>query len=252
MKRFMPTLSAALLTLTAFQAVAFEVDGVLAWSKRITLSTPVSGVVQSVEVVPGQRVEKGARLLSLDPRPVQARRARAAAALKSAEANREEARREMDRATELYDRTVLSDHELKQAEINLAAAEAAYASAHAELKLARLDLEYGRLTAPFDGWVLSRSVEPGETVVNRIEARPLLSLAEAGRMVARTSVGAERAAALSPGMAVAVTVNGERFEGRIRAIGMEPPQGSNLYPLEVEFTTEAVLRAGQRATVDLP
>ena len=242
-------LLAALLTLPA---AAFEVDGELHWAKRLTLSTPVTGVVEAAPAVPGQRVEKGALLVRLDQRPFKAKRSRAAANLAATKAALEEAEREMARAEELYDRTVLSDHEFQQAKIGLAAAEAAHRSARAELTLAEVALERSALNAPFDAWVLARPVEAGETVVSRLQARPLVELAEAGRMVVRVSVGADRAANLAPGMAAAVTVNGDRYEGRVRAIAMEPPEGSSLYPLEVEFDSDKPLRAGQRARVDLP
>ena len=253
MNRSLTLAAATLLTATlALPAAAFEVDGELQWSKRLTLSTPVTGVVTEAPVAPGQRVAKGTLLVRLDPRPFAARDARAAAGVASAEAALGEARREMERAEELYDRTVLSDHELQKARIGLAAAEAAFESARAERTLAAVALERSRLTAPFDAWVLERPAEVGETVVSRLEARPLVVLAEAGRMVARVAVGADRAAKLAPGMAAAVTVNGDRYEGRVRTVALEAPEGSSLYPVEVEFASDQPLRAGQRASVDLP
>ncbi|WP_459869822.1 efflux RND transporter periplasmic adaptor subunit [Endothiovibrio diazotrophicus] len=253
MNRYLSMAAAGILGLVAATpAAAFDVDGALQWSTRLVLSTTVSGVVVEAPAVAGQRVAKGALLVRLDARPFEARKARAAAAVAGAKAALDEARREMERAEELYDRTVLSDHELQKAKIGQAAAEATFESARAEHTLATVDLERSRLTAPFDAWVLARPVEVGETVVSRLQARPLVVLAEADKMAVQVAVGADRAANIAPGMAVVVKVDGEQYEGWVRTVAMEPPEGSGLYPVEVEFTIDQPLRAGQRATVGLP
>ena len=114
-------------------APALELEAELGWERRLELSTPVSGPVASVRVAPGERVEAGDLLLELDQRLYQARLDQARAGLEQARQNREEGRRDLERAEELYDRTVLSDHDLTLARISAAEAEAAHEEASAAL-----------------------------------------------------------------------------------------------------------------------
>ena len=94
----------------------------LQWGQRAELGTLVSGVVAEVPVRAGQSVNKGALLVTLDDRGFRARVQGAQAAVTRTGVRFEEAKREQERAIELYDRTVLSEHERQLAEIALAEA----------------------------------------------------------------------------------------------------------------------------------
>jgi len=177
-------------------AAGQRLEGRLHWARVVELSVPVSGVVAEVPVRPGQRVARGGVLLRLDQRGFRAAREAARARLAGREADLEEARRERDRALELYERTVLSDHELQLARIAHTQAEAAAAEARAALVRAELELEYATLRAPFDAVVLERRAEPGQTVSAALAPPVLLVVAEAGRMALHVPVASDVAAAL--------------------------------------------------------
>jgi len=101
-----------------FSSVLFADDSaVLQWQRTVSMSTPVSGVVVKVEAQVGARVDKGQVLLKLDDRARIARVNALQAKLKSAKNNRDESIREMERTQELYDRTLISEHELQLARI---------------------------------------------------------------------------------------------------------------------------------------
>lgn len=164
---------------TAFAtATAGELAGTVDWGQRVTLGTLESGVVAEVPVVEGQQVGQGELLLRLDQRGFKADLAAARAAQRHAQALLEEAQREFDRAEELYDRTVLSDHERTVAVIGLREAQAAAEGARAERVRAQLALERSELRAPFDGFVESLKVVPGQAVSARLQVPPLLVLAD--------------------------------------------------------------------------
>ncbi len=78
-----------------------------------TLSTPLSGRIDTIRVKVGDRVKKGQLLATLDARPWRAELKRARAALQGLKSRAEEARRALDRARELFDRTVLSQTDLQ-------------------------------------------------------------------------------------------------------------------------------------------
>lgn len=235
-------------------AAAAELDGALQWAQRIELGVPVSGVITEVAVDAGDAVGKGQVLLRLDDRGFQAALKKTKAHLQSCRENRDEAERELERAQEMYDRTLLADHDLQMAKIAVSKAEAALAAAEAERTLAALDLEYSQLKAPFDGWVLERRAAPGQAVVSRMQSTTLLTLVESARMRARIMADADELAALAQGTPVQVRVAGKTYSGRVQAAGLEPIGSSAAtprYPVDVIFETgsDGPLRAGQAATV---
>lgn len=236
---------------------AAEVTGSLQWVRRVELSTPVSGVISQVAVNSGDEVQKGQPLLNLDARGFNALVKKAEARVQTGKEARDEARRELERTTEMYERTLLSDHELQLAKIALSNAEAELQAAEAERTLARLELEYSRVQAPFDGVVLERSAEVGQTVVTRMQSVPLLVLAETGRMLARIEVGEQELAALRKGMEAQVRAGGKTFRGTVQRLGMEPviaAGGVAKYEADVlfDYPRSERLRAGQSAVVVLP
>ena len=87
----------------------------LNWSKRMELSTPISGVVKEVLVSAGDKIGKGAVVLRLDDAVFKAQLDAAQAALHSSDENLKESQRELQRTTEMYNRTLLADHDLQVA-----------------------------------------------------------------------------------------------------------------------------------------
>jgi multidrug efflux system membrane fusion protein len=232
-------------------APAAEYTAVLDWSQRAVLSTPVSGVIDSVSVAAGDRVEAGQRLLQLDQRPFESTLRDARAQLRKRRLQRDEAGRELARTRELYERRVISSHDLQVEEITFAAAESDYASAAAAVDAAKLELEYSTLGAPFAGIVLAVNVTAGMTVINAHQATPLVTLAQDRPMHALAQVATETLADLVTGQAVTVNVRGKSFSGEIRHIGAEA-DSKGQYTLTVSFDPgENTLQAGLPARIEV-
>lgn len=230
-------------------ATAADYPAVLDWSQRATLSTPVTGVVDSVAVTPGERVTAGQPLLQFDQRPFVTALDDARAQLRKHELLRNEARRELERTRELYERTVISAHDLQLGEIAFAVAEADYSSAVAALNAAKLQQEYSILRAPFDGLILAVDVTAGMAVINTQQATPLVLLAQDRPMQALARVDTATLAGLATGQSATVTVNGTRFNGTVRHLGAEPDANGH-YPLAIAFDPgETVLRSGLPAQI---
>lgn len=244
---------AVLLLLISGQLMAADYEAQLEWERRVELGTPVQGVITEVRAQTGQRVEAGDILVQLDERGFKADVGKAHTRLQSLEAVREEARRERDRAEELYDRTVLSDHELQIASNEAKQAEADYAAARAALVHARLNLEYSAVRAPFDALVIDVPAAQGQTVINDLQPVTLVTVADANSMVARAELTEEQIDPLEVGQTVTVKVNDKRHEGKLKSIGLEPVKGSDRYTVAVSFAMEGErYRVGQTATIELP
>jgi multidrug efflux system membrane fusion protein len=217
----------------------------------------VSGVVSDVYVRPGQHVTQGQALVALDSRELAARVEHARARRDRILPELEEARREFERAEDLYVRTLLSEHELELAKIALAKLEAAGRGTAARLARAEIQLEHATLRAPFAGVIVQRTVENGQSVVSHCESVPLLVLAENDRLVARAQVRAEQLMELRVGQAIAVTTGAQSLKGTVLAMSAEPvdPDAPEpRYAVDVLFQVPGGKRllVGQPAVLELP
>jgi multidrug efflux system membrane fusion protein len=226
--------------------LAKDIPALLDWQQRVELGTLVDGMVSKVYVRAGQQVTRGSLLIELDQREIQARLAWAESQVAAAKLQQDEARRELDRALELYDRTLLSNHERIVAEIDAARADAYFRQLDAQLAQIRMEREYSRIKAPLDGIVVHVMAQPGQVLVNRLQSIPLVTLADPTQMKAVAQIDADTAAGLSIGDIVKVGVRGEWLDGAIIGVGMEPSgsdtSGMALYALEVLITTHEKMR----------
>lgn len=142
----------------------------------IELSTRVSGVVEEVYVKAGQRVKKGAVLLRLNKVIYQALVLEAGAETDRLRAEAAEAKRNLDRAQELYSRTVSSTTELDSAKLRLTRAQSALTVADAKSTIARKNLMDTDLKAPFNGVVAAVHAAPGVVVASDCQPRALIMM----------------------------------------------------------------------------
>lgn len=240
------------LSLVCGHAVAADIDAKVAWSQRVELGTAVSGTIAEVNARIGQRVSQGDALLQLDATRFKAAVKQTRARLKQKKYALDEANREWQRAQELYERTVLSDRDKQLAENAYIAALAEHAQAAAAKINAAEDLQDSVIHAPFDAVVLERSAEPGQVVISRLQATPLLIIAATGSYLAQAALRPGDLNGLQPGQAADVSIGGERYKGEIHSIGLEADtQGK--YLIQVRFTTgDSVIRSGQQAILHLP
>jgi RND family efflux transporter MFP subunit len=249
-KIVMLVLSSWLLWSTSLCAEPLEAT--LFWVNKVPLSTPLSGVVQNVNASAGDFVQKNTLLMRLEGRAFQANAQARQAELLRATNDSKEAQKELQRTQELYDRTLISDHDLELAVIQRDAALANAQRAQADWVEADMDVIYAQLRAPFDGWVLTRNVAEGETIISRLQATPLFVLVEAGLMGARAYVSAQQWLSLERGAKARVRVNGVYYSASLQQLGLEPQaDDANAYAVEVVFNTGSVqLPAGLAASVE--
>ncbi len=249
MRRYVRGWGLVVLGLMNAAALAGEADAVVQWAGRVELSLPVSGVIEQVNVNAGERVAKDQVLLALDATPFTNALRAAEARATRAKIARDEAARDSKQAKELFDRTVLSTVDLENARMKHSRAEAVYQEARAALDQAAYQLKVSAVRAPYDAWVLSRQAQPGQTVSADIKPPTLLVLVSAVEYLAVLRLSPERLGNLKVGQAVEVTVADKKYPGQIRSIGLEPGKD---HALEVAFSADDALRAGQAARVNLP
>jgi len=233
---------------------AADIQATLQWSQRVELSTPVPGVVQAVNVEVGDLVKKGQVLLTLDSTAYQAGVAENQSEITRLNAEVEEARRDLGRVQELYQRTVVSTTDLDQAKLRMVNRLSMLAEARARLRQNQKALDDTSLRAPFDAVVVLRQAEPGLSVATGLQPQMLLTLARSGEMIARMYLTSPQIDNSKTGQTVTVSVSGISYTGKIKTLGLEPIKIKEewVYPVDVIFPGKDILRAGAPALVKLP
>jgi RND family efflux transporter MFP subunit len=239
-----------LIPLAALTARATEHTAVLAWSQNVELSTPLSGIVASVQVTPGQRVDTGALLLGLDPTPYKAQVAEARAETERLTEEEADAKRELARAQELYARTVTATTELDAARLKQARATAALAAAQARLERARWQLAQTEVRAPFPALILERRAEPGMAIAAQCQPPTLFRIARADEMIVRARLTPKQAASVRPGMRAEVSIGGKSHRGTVRSVNHAGSDATE-YTVDVFIPREDDMMAGLPASLRL-
>lgn len=175
--------------------VSVSASGTLAPTNEVEVGSELSGTVEQVLVDVNDRVKKGQLLARLDTAKLIDSVAKSEANLAAAEAQVAQARATVSESranlarlrhvAELSGGKVPAKTELDTAEATLARAVASEASARASvaqnqasLKSDRTNLSKASIVSPINGVVLTRRVEPGQTVAASLEAPVLFILAE--------------------------------------------------------------------------
>jgi multidrug efflux system membrane fusion protein len=143
--------------------------------QTVQLRSQVDGVLLSVPVTEGQDVKKSEVLAVIDPRPYQAALDVAIARKQQDEAQLVAAKADVARYTTLAARQIASEQQLEVAQAKAGQLTAAIAMDQAQIDTARLNLSWCTITAPFDGRIGLRLMDPGN-LVRSTEIRAVLEV----------------------------------------------------------------------------
>lgn len=135
----------------------------------------VGGLVRKVHFTEGSEVQAGQLLYQLDDAPARAALATATANMQRAEAAAEGARNNAHRAGELVKAHMISIQDNDNLQTALKQAEAELASAQAALQSSRVNLDFTQIKAPITGRIGKSAVTEGALVVAN-QAAPLATV----------------------------------------------------------------------------
>ncbi len=133
-------------------------------AREVEVRARIGGVLEERLYVEGQTVEPGRSLFRIDPKPFEVGLQRALAEQQRAQADLALARREWQRASELFQRNVVSESERDRRRSAVEQAEATLALAEAGVAQARLELDYTRVEAPIAGITGLESLPEGSLI----------------------------------------------------------------------------------------
>ncbi len=142
-----------------------DFTGRLEAAQKVDLRARVTGALTKVRCRPGMAVKKGELLFEIDPRPYQIEVAKAEAEVRRAEIRARRGEDDLKRARALMARGAMSREDFDQIVSRHAEAEAGLKAVRARLDLARLYLDFTRVSAPLAGRVSAQVLDEGNVVL---------------------------------------------------------------------------------------
>jgi HlyD family secretion protein len=188
------------------------------------IRSEVSGRISRVLVEAGAEVAVAQPLIELDQSTLRVQLDDARLGVVGARLRTERAELEFNRLRSLAEKALVTEKELKEAEIAFHLAENDTASQEARVRLLENSLAKGVITAPYGGRILSLAARPGMIVTGADagrEGNTLLELADLTRLRVEAAINEIDVAVLAPDMPVEITfesVPEAKASGRITFI----------------------------------
>jgi RND family efflux transporter MFP subunit len=141
-----------------------EVSGNTQASISVNLVARVEGYLRSVDFADGSFVKKGDLLFVIEPEPYEAQVQLQEATVAQQQATLAQASEEYARQQRLIQQNATSQAQVENWRAQQGTAQAAVDEANANLEIAKIDLGYTRVVAPFDGRMGRHLVDPGNLV----------------------------------------------------------------------------------------
>jgi HlyD family secretion protein len=239
---------------------------------QVNISSELSGTVRKVNVDYNSEVKVGQALAELDTDKLKATVANSRAKVASAKAKVADALAQIEQTRGQYERkkalaekqaAAAQDLELAKAAYDRAVAQHASALAdvdvaEADLSLNEINLTKSTIRSPINGIVLTRNVDPGQTVASSLQAPVLFVIAEdLRRMELRVDVDEADVGKVKIGQKATFSVDAypnRKFPAGIKDVrfGSEVVQGVVTYKAILAIdNSELLIRPGMTATAEI-
>ncbi len=203
-------------------------SGYLVPSRKAVVSAKIQGRLSELRVEEGSRVREGEIIARLENSDFKAQKQRAAATIMKAEADLAEFRRQTGLAETLAREKIVSQDDLAAARSRVRIAEAVLEQARADAALSQAQYENTLIRAPFDGVILKKMAEVGESVapippgVNlSTSSGAIVALADLDTLEVEADVAESSLSKISVGQPAEIVLDAlpdTRFRGRISRI----------------------------------
>jgi HlyD family secretion protein len=236
--------------------VAISATGTLSAISTVTVGSQVSGQVTEVLADFNDKVEKGQVIARIDPSTYEAQIAQGTAQVASAQASLRQAQASLRNAELDYQRKAAlggqqlvakSDIDLAraardQAQAQVSAAQAQIRQQAASTQTTRVNLDRTVIRSPVDGVVLTRTIEPGQTVAASLQAPELFTIAEdLSKMKIELAVDESDIGQVRDGQAVSFTADAfpdRQFKGTVEQVRLSATTTSNVVTYPVVVTVD--------------
>ncbi len=219
------------------QAITEEVVGTVRAKLHATLEAKLSGRVDKLPVVLGQRVKAGELVARLDAAEIGAR-------LEQAEASLDQAERDWKRVSALFEQQAVTRAEYDAAQSRSRVAKGAAAEAKAMMS-------YVEVVAPFDGVVTKKWADVGDLAA---PGKPLIAIEDPLVLQLEADVPQAIASYVKRDARLAARVDGVSGEltGTVSEIAPAADPASRTFRVKVDLSGQPGLRSGQFARLLVP
>ena len=239
---------------------------------KVEMSSETSGTVKMVLVEENDLVAEGQVLLKLDTTTLQAQVKQAQANIKMAQAqirqseiSLAEKKLSYQRNAELHTKQLISDEALNtlksaslRAQADLQSSQANLLQLEATLALQLDKLSKATIMAPFDGVVLSREIDPGQTVVASLQAPVLFTLARnLTQMELLLDIDEADIGSVAKGQSASFTVDAfphDSFDATITKVHLASQTVEGVVTYQARLSVDnpkGILRPGMTSTADI-
>lgn len=215
-------------------------SGTIEPEQLIEVRSKVSGIVERFLVAAGDRVRAGQVVAEIDREALEAAVREARAAVREAEAGRDLAAAQLERRRQTFRGGLDSRDAFDQTEAQHARAVAQVERARATRDRLEQELSWATITAPIDGVVLERDLDPGAAVASVATVTGgtvLMTIADTSRMHLKGVVDENEIARVQVGQPARIHTEAhpERvFPGKVRKIAPIGTRKSNVTSFNVE------------------
>ena len=214
-----------------------EVVGTVQAVDRAIIAAKVTGTIEEIPVVLGSEVKQGDLLVKISAGEISAK-------VIQAQAQLEQARRNLEREEKLLKQNAATAESVKSLKDMYRVAEAVH-------KEAKTVLGYATITAPFDGLITSKKANVGDLAT---PGTPLLQLEDSKTLQVVTSVPETLVLEIQPGDSLAVFIPAAKLDiqGTVAEIAPAADPLSRTAEVKINIEDAPQLRSGQFARVALP
>lgn len=249
---------AAVVQLASFEVVeiapatlmeTLRITGSLAPVRQVILSSEVSARVDRVTVRAGDSVNAGDVLVEFDTEALDSQLEQAGATAEATRVQLDQARTDFERTQNLVERGLQPQTTLDRARSTLDQLTATLAAQETLVANAERARDRATVTAPFDGVISQRAVDPGQFAGT---GSPLVTLVDLAALEVEATAPVAHAPDLAPGLDVDFRVEGfgdRVFRGRVERLSPVAIEGSRMLPVYVSLdNSSGELRGGMFAS----
>lgn len=236
--------------------------------KEIEIKPKVSGIIETIYIVPGQRIKKGDKIAKIKIIPDMVNLNNAETRVNRAKFNYDDAKQAYERQKKLYDQGVIPETEYLQTRL-------AYNNSREELTAAENNLDLIRegvvkksgqttntlVLSTIDGMILDVPVEEGNQVIESNtfnSGTTIATVADMGEMIFKGKVDETEVGKLKQGMKLMLSIGAiekEKFDAELEYISPKGKEENGAIQFEIKakikLKDNVFIRSGYSANADI-
>ena len=240
---------------------AIAAAGDIGPADQVSVRPEINGRIALLPVDIGDEVKKGDLLFTLDDQDLQIEYSARQTEIEGAKLQLEKARRNYERAAELFKQSLVSKEVFENARTDFDLARNSVEKADKALKLVEDRLSKTKILAPFDCTVLTRPVSIGQAVSGSggfNSGTEVMTIADLKNMIITAHISQADVTRIEPGQAVDIQVEsvpGLKMKGVVERIAPQATMKNNLKGFSARIAIQDIdarVRPGMTANLSIP